>query len=107
MFKRLDFRVNISKFQIPIFSTQLEKAREATDAANIRAAYAEVTTKGLTDDKTDYSLDVTATQKTAGWQGTDFSSGDSKIGGLNVDASLTGWTVSYTASTGTVTITAK
>ena len=27
---------------IPIFSSQLEKAREAVDAANIRAAYAEV-----------------------------------------------------------------
>lgn len=27
---------------IPIFTAQLEKSREATDAANIRAAYAEV-----------------------------------------------------------------
>ena len=27
---------------IPIFSSQLEKSREATDLANIRSAYAEV-----------------------------------------------------------------
>ena len=27
---------------IPIFTAQLEKSREATDVANIRAAYAEV-----------------------------------------------------------------
>ena len=29
---------------IPIFTNQLEKAREATDAANIRSKYAEITT---------------------------------------------------------------
>ena len=35
---------------IPIFTNQLEKAREATDMANIRAAYAKVVTAKLTDD---------------------------------------------------------
>lgn len=38
---------------IPIFTSQLEKAREATDAANIRSAYAEVSAAILTDDKKD------------------------------------------------------
>ena len=33
---------------IPIFTSQLEKAREATDLANIRAAYAEACTDSLT-----------------------------------------------------------
>lgn len=33
---------------IPIFTSQLEKAREATDLANLRAAYAECTTAVLT-----------------------------------------------------------
>lgn len=33
---------------IPIFSSQLEKAREATDAANIRSQYAEVMTTAIT-----------------------------------------------------------
>ena len=34
---------------IPIFTTQLEKAREATDAANIRSQYAEVMAEAITD----------------------------------------------------------
>ena len=37
---------------IPIFTSQLEKAREATDAANIRAAYAEVQAAVLTGEAT-------------------------------------------------------
>ena len=32
---------------IPIFTSQLEKSREATDLANIRSAYAEATTKAI------------------------------------------------------------
>ena len=36
---------------IPIFTTQLEKSREAVDVANIRAAYAECASSVLTDDK--------------------------------------------------------
>ena len=36
---------------IPIFSSQLEKAREATDMANIRSAYAEVVAAYLGDSK--------------------------------------------------------
>ena len=35
---------------IPIFTTQLEKSREAVDFANVRAAYAEVMTAALTED---------------------------------------------------------
>ncbi len=55
---------------IPIFTSQLEKAREATDAANIRAAYAEVSANYLTadDDKKAESKEVKLTQQTAGWQ---------------------------------------
>lgn len=34
---------------IPIFTNQLEKSREATDAANIRAAYAECSAAALTE----------------------------------------------------------
>ena len=36
---------------IPIFSAQLEKAKEATDMANIRSAYAEVIANYLGDSK--------------------------------------------------------
>ena len=35
---------------IPIFSSQLEKSRESTDLANVRAAYAEVMNAAISDD---------------------------------------------------------
>ena len=38
---------------IPVFTSQLEKAREATDLANIRAAYAEVMVKALDNPEDD------------------------------------------------------
>ena len=37
---------------IPIFTSQLEKSREATDLANIRAAYAEASVKVLDSNAT-------------------------------------------------------
>ena len=37
-------RAVLVAISIPIFTSQLEKSREATDLANIRAAYAEVMT---------------------------------------------------------------
>lgn len=36
---------------IPIFTRQLERAKEATDLANVRAAYAEVVSTYLTENK--------------------------------------------------------
>ena len=35
---------------IPVFASQLEKAREATDLANVRSAYAQVSTEALLGD---------------------------------------------------------
>ena len=61
---------------IPIFTSQLEKAREATDLANIRSAYAECTTAVLTGEAdtgvasgTDgsYTKDVKISQTKAEW----------------------------------------
>lgn len=82
---------------IPIFSAQLEKSREATDAANIRSAYAEVSADMLTNESSDKKVEVTAKQKKAGWQGTNYSNKDNPekntIGGQYVEASTTGWTV--------------
>lgn len=46
---------------IPIFNSQLEKSREAVDAANIRAAYAEITADALTG-KTDTTKTITPKQ---------------------------------------------
>ena len=65
---------------IPVFNGQLEKSREATDAANIRAAYAEIMTaavssaneedyNGITKEADgSYKATVKLVQKTPGWQ---------------------------------------
>ena len=89
---------------IPVFTSQLEKARESTDAANIRSAYAEVMAKALEESKTDVTAEVTKVQTVAGWQNT----GIEKIAGVDIatiDAGGTGdVTIKYTASTGVVAI---
>ena len=71
---------------IPIFSSQLEKSREAVDLANVRAAYAEITTAALTEDEAPtnttnttfartgtenayvYTATIKLTQKEADWK---------------------------------------
>jgi len=94
---------------IPIFTSQLEKAREATDEANIRSLYAECSAAVLTGSSDDTKVIVnkdatsgevtsatatyTMTQKTSG-----LSSGDSvTIGGVTI--------ASKDFKTGTATIT--
>lgn len=55
---------------IPIFNAQLENSREATDAANLRSAYAEVSAAAISNDKTeqnDVKYDAGTGQKTAKW----------------------------------------
>ncbi|MBR1573132.1 MAG: prepilin-type N-terminal cleavage/methylation domain-containing protein [Lachnospiraceae bacterium] len=51
---------------IPIFTTQLEKAREATDVANIRAAYAEAAAEAITSDAATITKQTAATTKSTG-----------------------------------------
>ena len=53
---------------IPVFTTQLEKAKEATDLANIRAAYAEASVNALTADNNENGVatSVEMTQQ-SGW----------------------------------------
>lgn len=104
---------------IPIFTGQLEKAREATDAANIRAAYAAVSTDMLLDSQepTDangvtyvngvYTATVTATQKEDNWQTLGTKNNTvMEIGGQKVTAAKDGatWTIKGTVSTGKVEI---
>ena len=105
---------------IPIFTGQLEKAREATDAANIRAAYAAVSTDVLLDPQGDdtangikydknaktYTATVTAVQTEDNWQTGSLK--DGKIGGQAVAAQTKGktWTITGDVEKGTVTITA-
>ena len=51
---------------IPVFSGAQEKANEAVDAANLRAAYAEAMSKYLTDGSTT-AIEVTQKQTEANW----------------------------------------
>ncbi len=51
---------------IPVFSSQLEKSREAVDLANIRAAYAETQSSLITTGKAAYKK-VDPTQTKEGW----------------------------------------
>ena len=107
---------------IPIFTSQLEKAREATDLANIRAAYAEISAAALSEDEAPakttnvefkrdgsenayvYTATVKLTQKEAGWKTTGAGSavagitatGEPKVGGTAV--------VTVTEATGATTI---
>lgn len=91
---------------------QLEKSREATDEANLRAAYAEVMASALNETKANddvkgdkdngWTVEVDATQTQDNW----VSGASVNIGGKDVSASTTGWTVTADA-TGEVTFTAK
>lgn len=53
---------------IPIFSSQLEKSREATDLANVRSAYANLVADYLdnSDAATSKSIEVPVKQKEDG-----------------------------------------
>ena len=52
---------------IPVFTTQLEKSREATDVANIRSAYADLMTNYLTEPKSK-TISLTPQAQVSGWQ---------------------------------------
>lgn len=75
---------------IPIFTSQLEKSREAVDLSNIRAAYAECAADVLTGDgKTGYYAKVDPKQTTAGW----VSNPDKIAGTLDVKEDGVGKTI--------------
>ena len=104
---------------IPIFTSQLEKSREATDLANIRFAYAAVMAAGLTEtpnsditkqntDKITYSSSGTGSTYTASasvelvqtdlskWQSDDVS-----VGGITLDKPASPVTITYSAASDT------
>ena len=112
---------------IPIFTGQLEKAREATDQANIRNAYAVASAAALTDeawsdgdpatdstftnykytkaadDGSTWAITVKATQGST-TNGTDgWANGKPTIGGQAVNAGTTSYVVTVKAD-GTCTI---
>ena len=87
---------------IPVFTSQLEKSRETTDLANIRSAYAEVVVDAIEDNAATAET-VTLKQQVQSWQNTSIED----IGGVAITSvpasALTGWTITYTASTNAVT----
>ena len=55
---------------VPVLSSQLERSREAVDLANVRSAYAQVSTEALLGN-TGVTITVNLKQKQAGWQSVD------------------------------------
>ena len=53
---------------IPIFTSQLEKSREAVDMANIRSAYAQVMADAVSDGQDHKSAAIALKQQRDGWQ---------------------------------------
>ena len=95
---------------IPVLSSQLERSREAVDLANVRAAYAQVSTEALLGN-TGVTVTVKLKQKQAGWQSVDpvniggivHSNGDKDTDNWKGDAAPDGsCVVSYDATHGVV-----
>ena len=102
----------VGGYRDPDFTTQLEKSREATDLANVRAAYAEQMTKVLESDEVTAIADINVPvkQKQDGWQcdgdedETYISEGTS-TGGVAVPAKKRGnYVVKVDVSTQVVTV---
>lgn len=56
---------------IPVFASQTEKSREATDLSNVRAAYAEVMAEAITENMEYQEKKVLLKQKQDDWQSAD------------------------------------
>lgn len=56
---------------IPVFASQMEKSREATDLSNVRAAYAEVMAEAITENMEYQKKTVPLKQKQDDWQSAD------------------------------------
>jgi len=97
---------------IPVFTSQLEKSREATDLANVRSAYAEQMAAYLTSNNVDEidDIEVPVKQTIAGWQ-CDGDNDDTTISeghdgaGITVPSKTTGtYVVSVNVETGAVEV---
>ena len=91
----------LTAIAIPVFTNQLEKSREATDAANSRSAYAEVVAKALETPDSDHSATVTKKQTKDNWESELDIAGDSTN---NITGGAGDITVAYTASDGLIKI---
>jgi type IV pilus assembly protein PilA len=93
---------------IPVFTTQLERSRQATDTANVRSAYAECVAEYLTTGQST-QMTVTAQKRTTSWQ-SGYGTFTGQVDGSEKEFSLNPATVSggtYTVSidaTGSITV---
>ena len=80
---------------IPVFTSQLEKSREATDMSNVRAAYAEVMANYLANGaqtastgsaKTEATVSIRQTQKS--WQNTQNGKLQVRVNGVEKSVSV-------------------
>ena len=101
-------RAVLVAISIPIFTSQLEKSREAVDAANIRAAYAEVMSDVLTGNTTEAETGKQVDQKQikANWQTTIDWPDDLDVSGKapKDEASDNYWTVYWNATDNKVAV---
>lgn len=95
---------------IPVFTSQLEKSREATDASNIRAAYAEVAASALSAPETGAKATIEKKQKQKDWQSKDSMKDIAGVAIADIN-STTATVVEYTPATadadGKITIDGK
>ena len=76
----------LTAIAIPVFTSQMEKSREATDLANVRSTYGELIATYLSDhEPTSHTATVKAKQTVNGWQHQSGYIGTS-IGGLGSGA---------------------
>lgn len=61
----------LAAISIPVFASQMEKSREATDLSNVRAAYAEVMAEAITENMEYQKKTVPLKQKQDDWQSAD------------------------------------
>ncbi len=90
---------------IPVFTSQLEKSREATDLSNVRSAYAEVMADYLANGATSgTSATVTINQKEASWQmGADQAVLHTRVNGSEGSVTIPDFATGKTTYTVTVT----
>lgn len=114
----------LEAISIPIFTSQLEKSRDATDQANIRSVYAEASAALLTNSKTTGSAELTDLGLADPWSGSltnnsgtlsytftgkgtntawDNLSDGFKIGELTVTAVANPGTINFTVTDGKIT----
>ncbi len=86
---------------IPVFTSQLEKAKEATDQANIRAIYAELMADALTNGATTTDKTYAQTQTVSGWASAPTWPNNLTVSDPKQNTGT--WTFAYTTTNGVVT----